>query len=105
MPGTVYPVPREMAKFRNSSLLSCTPLPVRRSSDRDHLTVQLLFLPGDSELSSATVMLDILIIGTGEDGPMGLSHHAPSHTHLPCQIPQLSLRERPQELRPPFFVT
>lgn len=95
MPGTIYSVPGEMAKFRNSSLLSRTPLPVRRSSDKDHLTVQLLFLPGDSESSSATVMLGILIIGTGEDGPMGLSHHAPSHTHLPCQMARLSLRERP----------
>lgn len=104
MPGTVYPVPGEMAKFRDS-FLSRTPLPVRRPSDKDHLTVQLLFLPGDSESSSATVMLGILIIGTGEDGPMGLSHHAPSHTHLPCQMPRLSLRERPQELRPPFFIT
>lgn len=48
--------------------------------DKGHLTVQLLFLPGNSDKSTGTGRMGILIIVTDEDGPVGLSHHAPSHT-------------------------
>lgn len=74
--------------------------------DKGHLTVQLLFLPGNSDKSTGTGRMGILIIGTDEDGPVGLSHHAPSHTqycHLSDGLGVLR-GKGPQELRPPFFI-